>query len=169
MSTKTNIPVNLPLRFSGTFDYEGFYRFIIKWMSDRKMKCFESPYKNKESGPGMIEIESKIKGEVKLDEYQKFTCTVKYKAIDMRYIDVEINGQKQKRSYGRIWIDFSGEIESDYQNIFGKTPLSTKLGILLNQILKKDTTKNHVEHFRVELINLHNDAKQFFSSETQVE
>ncbi len=167
MGTQVTLPVSLPIRFSGTFDYDGFYRFIISWMQKRKLKIFESPFKWKSSGPGLIEIEAAISGEVKIDEYQKFECKVKWKVIDFKYVDVEIQGQKVKRGYGRIAIEFGGKITTDYQDMFGNTHLQATLYKIVQKVLQKDTLKNHIEHFKEELESFHNEAKTYFASETQ--
>ncbi|MFT4312982.1 MAG: hypothetical protein ACMXYA_01105 [Candidatus Woesearchaeota archaeon] len=166
MAKKVNVSTNAPLRYRGVFDYDGLYAFMKNWCLKRKIRIFESPFKWKASGPGMTEIEAFIKGETKLDEYQKFEIEIMWKAVDMKFFHDEKS--QKKMSQGRIHIQLSGTITSDYQNIFGKTPLSKTMGDIINHVLKKDTTKNHLEHFRVELEDFHNEMRQFFHQDTVI-
>ncbi len=158
------------LRFNGVFDYDELCRMILRWLHDRHYEVTEGTHKHKMSCPHGFEIERKIAGYVKVNEFIKYEVTFALHLWDAHKVDVVKDGKKIKSWKARIEITSSMAVIVDYQNRWD-TPFKLKLLRFFSEyIIKKDLLINHIDPLWYKVYGFHQNIQKFLgmSSVTKV-
>jgi len=142
-----NLPLMGPhpiarIMYKGTFDFHGLYKFIINWLKDREYHVEQEDYVFKIPTIFGKEEEFKLGGWRKVTAYYKYVIKVYIHSFDIREVEIIEKGKKKKRYKGRILIEFSGDIQTDYQGIFKESKFTHDLKKFLDRFV-----------FRTKLIN----------------
>jgi hypothetical protein len=123
------------IEFNGIFDMEDLYKYIGNWFKTRRYFFQEEAYKHKIPTIFGEENEIKVNGWRKITKYYKYNIKVFIHSYDVRKIEIKEKGKKKTLSKGRILIEFSGDVETDYQGVFKSTPLLKKAGEFLDRFI----------------------------------
>ena len=131
--------MNIPkqrVQYSGNFDWDALYKFIVNWYHDRDFEFKEKQYKVKPSGS---EIEVSMEGNREESSYVRFKVAVYMHLWDIQDVEVIEDGNKKKLTKARILIDFDANVELDWQGEYEKTKFLQKLRSFFNQFLFSET------------------------------
>ena len=104
------------IQYKGVWDMQDLYEFIASFFHRQKFKFYESRYIQKRPGPFGPETYYVWKAERKAEEYYKFLITIFLHTYDTQDIEVVMkDGSKKTFTKGRIWIQFTGKVEMDYE------------------------------------------------------
>lgn len=135
-----DIPLIIPkqrVQYSGVFDWDALYKFIVSWYKDRNFELAEKGYKVK---PGGSEIEVTWEGSREETSYVRFKTITYVHIWDMHDVEIIDGGIKKKMTKARLSIDFSGQVELDWQNQYEKTKFLQGLRKFFRRFIFSDTT-----------------------------
>ena len=119
----------------GIIDFDGLYKAMYQWLYEHKYH-FEEPLSRIRPGTAAgVEYEFRWQAWRKINEYYKQNILIHMQVWDVKDIEVVKDGHKVKLTKCRIKIDFSGDIELDYTNRFGKTKFGKMLFNLYNTFI----------------------------------
>ena len=123
---KLTLDPAIPIFFKGSFDLEPIYRSCIQWMKDQEVEfVYETLFKEKEIGPGIVDKEIRLEGSVKLDEFRKWHIKIAIMSWDTKTLE-QVGKSGNKMYEGRFQIKFGGSIEIDYQDAYESQTLLIK-------------------------------------------
>jgi hypothetical protein len=159
---------DLHLKYKGVFDFEQLYRYIYKWMHDRKYRTQEDKYKNKPTSPWGFEHELRIFGSKKVDEFYKYWIGVWVHVIDGE--EKQIDGETVME--GRVKITIRSSVTTDYAGRFEKNWFTKWLeNIYTNHIIDREIELTHLDamHYRLhefqqelkDILNVYSDENYY--------
>lgn len=127
------------IRYKGVWDMQDLYQSMVDWFRERKYKFHELIYKHKHPSPFGIERQYIWRAERKESEYLLFVVNIYFHTYDAHDTEVVMNdGSKQTFTKGRIWMEFRGYMEYDWEKRWEKTAFYTKLRNFYNKyVIKK--------------------------------
>jgi hypothetical protein len=119
----------------GIIDLDGLYKTMRRWFYDYKY-YFEEPTSRVRPGSAAgIELEWIWKAWRKINDYAKFNVRVYFYIWDVKDLEVIKDGEKVKLTKCRIMIEFDGDVEFDYSNVFEKTKIGRYLFNIYNNLI----------------------------------
>ena len=104
------------LQYKGVWDMQDLYEFVASFFHRHKFKFYELRYIYKKPGPFGTENYHIWEATRKVEEYYKFTIRIFLHTFDEQNVEVVMkDGSKKIYSKGRLWIQFRGSIETDYE------------------------------------------------------
>jgi len=156
------------LKINGIFDFETVYRAMHGWFVEQKYYFEEKLYKHKVPSPAGAEEHIRWEGWRKITDYVKFNIQIYIIMWDMKEIEVIKNGEKKKLTKARMKIEFNGDVETDYQDAFGKTPFLVKLREFYNEfVMKKRIDTIYTDQLYYMILKLYTVAKEQLEFETR--
>ena len=150
------------IMYKGIYDFDGLYKFIINWYKDREYYLEQKDYTNKIPTIFGKEEEFKLNGWRKVTAYYKFEVDVYLHLWDTSSVEIIENGKKKKKYKGRIMIEFSGKIETDYVGMWEKSRGALELKKFLDRfIFKKHMQEEWSAELYLSILNLHARVKEF--------
>lgn len=123
MSEKLPIYIRVSkIRFKGTLDFQGLYDLMRSWYNENGYECWEKKYKHKGN-----EVEIEWEGYREETEFRKEWVRVFFHVWDWKEIEAIIDGKKKKLIRCRMFIEFTAELEFDYENQWETSWLKRKL------------------------------------------
>lgn len=109
------------IKSKGVFSFKDFYKFCYDWLSEESdLTVKEEKYDEKLAGESKeIEVEWACSKDV--TDYFKYKVKVKFKAQDLKQVEVIQNGVKVKTNQGGIEVTTKGILQRDYKGKFEKT------------------------------------------------
>lgn len=138
---------DMPLTFvkhRGLFNYAELMNGLRNWFRDHGYKFHEPKHQWKVPAEG-IEVEIKIKGDRKVNEYVKYHIEIFLRVYDMKDVEVVKDGQKVKMQDGKVTVEITGKLELDWQNRFGGNKFLQGLQDFLHQFIIKQDIGDHWE------------------------
>lgn len=168
MTVKRDVfPVPLKIRYKGLFDWTGVYRYVHEWMVKHQFRFYEKRYKDKLDTPLGNELEVDVYGEKEVSEYYAYYVEVNYHLWESREVPVVINGRQTKLWQGRVHIQISGKVITDWQKRYkGDNKTHKFMETFLNKvILKNEIEMKHVDPLDKDLHRLEADLKKLLKIE----
>jgi hypothetical protein len=138
--------------FEGLFDLKGLFRVICKWFDERGYDMFEN--KNYEE---VYEEGKKIIFELipykKVSDYYKLEIRVFVVFENLKEVELEIKGVKQKLLKGRANFTFDAILVTDYENRWESRPAY----YFYRTLIDKFVYKSYTDKYEAELVK---DAKE---------
>lgn len=104
------------LQYKGVWDMQDLYEFIASFFHRQKFKFYERKYIQKRPGPFGPETYYVWEATRKEEEYYQFIINIFLHTFDTQDIEVVMkDGSKRIFTKGRLWIQFSGKVEMDYE------------------------------------------------------
>ena len=95
---------------------QDLYEFVASFFHSKKFKFYEQRYIQKRPGPFGPETYYVWKAERDVEEYYKFKIGIFLHTFDTQDVEVVMkDGSKKNFTKGRLWIQFKGEVETDYE------------------------------------------------------
>ncbi len=156
------------IKYRGVIDFDGLYKLVCKWLTNRKFQLYETTHKVKPP-----EIEIVLDGRRKRTAYKRDRVFVHFHMFKNRDVLEDYNGKKIKKIDVRMKITFSCKIETGYPNYFGwnrwqESRFKMVLQNFLNRyILKKEIDLKDADQLYYELYELHGKVKEFLGMESK--
>ena len=121
MASQLKFPSEVPaftsyLQYKGVWDMKDLYEFLASYFSKNKFKFYELRYIHKKPGPYGPEVYHVWQGKRDVEEYYRFVIDIFLHLYDTQDIEVTMkDGSKRTFTKGRIWIQFKGKVELDYE------------------------------------------------------
>ena len=150
--TEIDIPT-MNVKLKGIFNFAVVMQSIKDWFDDNSYK-FEEPTHKWKTGDG-IEIDIKIKGDRKINEYVKENIELSVRTWDMKEIEIIKDGQKTKTNEGRIAIEIGGKLNLDWQKRFSGNKFLQNLQDFFHKfIIRKDIGDQWEDNLLFKIIEL---------------
>ncbi|MBW2980839.1 hypothetical protein KY360_05475 [Candidatus Woesearchaeota archaeon] len=104
------------IRYKGIWNMQDLYQVMVDFFRRRKFKFYERIYKHKHPSPFGIERQYVWRAERKESEYRQLIVDVYYHVYDAYNVDVVLpDGKKKTMVKGRLWMEFKGNIQYDWE------------------------------------------------------
>jgi len=104
------------LQFKGVWDWQDLYEFVASFFHARKFKFYELRYILKKPGPFGPDVQHIWEATRDTEEYYKFIIKIFLHTYDTQDVEVVMkDGSKKTFTKGRLWIQFRGHVETDYE------------------------------------------------------
>lgn len=104
------------IQYKGVWDMQDLYEFVASFFHRDKFKFHELRYIQKKPGPFGPETYYVWEATREVEEYYKFIIRLFLHTFDTQDVEVVMkDGSKRTFTKGRLWIQFRGNIEMDYE------------------------------------------------------
>ena len=105
------------IQYKGVWDMQDLYQFVASFFHRDKFKFYELRYIQRRTGPFGPEIYNVWEATRKTEEYYRFNVKLFLHSFDTNDVEVVMkDGSKRTFTKGRLWIQFRGRVEMDYEN-----------------------------------------------------
>ncbi|MDP7323381.1 MAG: hypothetical protein QF632_01315 [Candidatus Woesearchaeota archaeon] len=161
------MPFPMNLKYRGVWDYEGLYQLMVQWFEDQGYEFHERVFKHKVPSPLGFEQELGWYGWRKVNAYVKFWIYVYWHVWDIKEVEVVKDGKKKKMVQARLFIEFSGKVELDWQNMFTGSKFVVAIQDWMNKyVLHKTITGGWEDELYYRIHKLFYSCKEFLNMET---
>ena len=157
----------ITIRYSGLFDFDGFYAAVIDWCKMYGYKWDEETYKHKVPSPKGAEQEWKWVCEKEVTEYLKYKITFKPHLWDMTEIEVEKDGKKKTLTNGRIEVPIQAVMIMDWQKKFVGSRFKEWMGKMYLKMYRRELENIWHDNLYYRLWNLQAIIKKYFDMQTK--
>ena len=103
-------------QYKGVWDMQDLYEFAASFFHRQKYKFYEKRWIQKRPGPFGPEIYYIWEAVKNVEEYYRFVINLFLHTYDTQDVEVIMkDGTKRIFTKGRLWIQFSGKVEMDYE------------------------------------------------------
>ncbi len=154
---------NQIIEYKGTFDLEGVYKYIIKWLQDRAYEYHEKAFKLKPGPAGNMQ-EWYMESWKKTHAIFRFWINIHVKVWDMNPVEVEKDGETKTMINGRMRLILIPKIDIDWSGRWSGN--KRLLGFLVKYIYFKDIQVYWGDLVYYQTIKLLNELKEVLGMET---
>ncbi len=104
------------IRFYGPFNLHALLEGVKKFLDDRQYE-FKETFKMKKGGEGW-KFETDWEGNLKVTHFVKKDIAIYFLIMEIKDVEVVVDGKKQKLQHGRGIIDIDGNIEFGWQQFW---------------------------------------------------
>lgn len=158
------------IRYKGVWDMEDLYISMIDYLRERKFKFQERVYKHKVSSPFGVERQYMWQANRYEDEYMNWVIDIYIHTYDAHDVEVVmLDGTKSTFTKGRLWIEFRGYIDYDYEKHWEKSAFYAQLRNFYHKFIirKKMEQMWWDQLWYREIHPLHNKVKEILKSEAE--
>ncbi len=138
MYTGIGTPV-VYIRYKGIWDMQDLYQSMVDYLKRKKYKFYEKIYKHKHPSPFGVERQYTWSATRKESEFLEFQIDIYFHTYDAN--DVEViapDGQKKTFTKGRIWMEFKGQINYDWEKRWEESAFYAELrNFFLKYVVRK--------------------------------
>lgn len=157
------------VRFKGLFDLNTLYNHMIHWAHEREYEFFETAYKHKWRGK-TAEVEIKWRMEQEINTFAKGLIKVHFHLWNFREVEVVKNGQKRRMNEARMFIDFTGELQLDWQQRWNDTWWKRKMrDFYINYVLRQEIESHWWDKLWYNANKLQQETKRTLGMESESE
>ena len=128
----------LYIQYKGIFDMQDLYESIADFFRQKKFKFYEIQQRHRRPGPFGAEVLYQFRATRKVEDFYQWIVNVTIETFDMHDIEVVLkNGSKKKMAKGRIWIQLSHNVVTDYEKIWEKSAFLAHLKSFYNKYIVK--------------------------------
>ena len=118
MGEKTEI-IKEEFRYNGIAHFKDTYTYAYEWLKDRGFAIAEEKYEEVASGEAK-ELRIKWTASIIMTDYFKIHLEIAWQALNMKDIEVEIDGKKKKmQKLSELKLTIKGLLETDYKGQWG--------------------------------------------------
>ena len=115
-------------QYKGVWDMQDLYESVASFFHRNKFKFYESRYIHKRPGPFGPETYHVWNAERAVEEYFRYIIGIFLHTFDTQDTEVVMkDGSKRIFTKGRLWIQFKGYVEMDYEKKFEEKALYANL------------------------------------------
>jgi hypothetical protein len=153
---------NRIIRYRGIFDFDGLYKFMVKWIKDHDFDFYERKVLDKP--PYKI---YKLEGRKKINFYCMFLLLPEIWVWEAKPVEVIRNGHKKVLTEARMKIVINGGYILDYDGDFERSPGLKKIeNFLNNKILYHEHFLKYFDYLDYFLHDYMTDIKRYLEMET---
>lgn len=158
MSFRDYVGKKIKVGYDGVFDFNEFYKVLVKWSDHYRYDWIESESKVKPKEDGK-EIYIKWNLERKVSDYVKFHIDIDIWGSKIK--EGIIKGKKKRINKGQVTVRFSSWIERDYENNWGK-PFLSFIRDIYDKLVQRDRYKECEDSVYEEVHRIVEEVKKFF-------
>jgi hypothetical protein len=150
------------IKFRGIFNFDGFYKFMVKWIKDHDFDFYETkvwdypPYKI-----------HKMMGRKKVSFYAMFLLLPEIWVWEAKPVEIVKDGKTQTLTEGRMKVVINGGYILDYDGDFEKSPGIKKIEAFLNgKIMYHENLLKYFDYLDYYLYDFMTDVKKYLEMET---
>ena len=133
-------------RLKGITVFEDFYEYAYNWLKDEDYLITEKKYEEKAQPGEAKEIRITWEAYKKITDYFRIDLEIKWQVLNMREIEVEIDGRKKKmQKFSELKMDVKGILEKDYSSKWGPSGFNKFLREIYNKYIIPARTEE-IEH-----------------------
>jgi hypothetical protein len=104
------------LQYKGVWDMQDLYEFVASYFHRQKFKFYEKKYIHKRPGPFGPETYHVWEAIRNVEDYYRYVISIFLHTFDTQDIEVVMkDGSKKIFTKGRLWVQFKGKTEFDYE------------------------------------------------------
>ena len=150
------------INHSGMFNFGDFYKLLYSTMKNMGYVVIENQYKVKKTPEG-DEIELNWDCYKVLDDYTRFRINIYIFIAGLQKVQVKLsNGATVKRDNGKIMINFSAFLQTDYLNRWETHPLLKFLKGIYDYYIYRKEFQDLTDRIIRDLSSIENEIKSFF-------
>ena len=150
------------IRYRGIFDFDGLYKFLVKWIKNKDFDFYETRVMDKP--PYKIH---KLMGRKKINFMVMFVIHTELWLWEAKPVQVIKNGKTKTLTEARMKIMISGDIIWDYDGDFEKSQGLKKMeNFLNNKILYHENLLKYIDYFDYYLHDYMTEIKKYLEMET---
>ncbi len=150
------------IRYRGIFDFDGLFKFVVKWIKNHDFDFYETRVMDKP--PYKIH---KLMGRKKINFMVMFVIHTELWLWEAKPVQVIKNGRTKTLTEARMKIMISGDIIWDYDGDFEKSEGLKKMeNFLNNKILYHENLLKYTDYFDYYLHDYMTEIKEYLEMET---
>ena len=154
------------LKHKGFFNFNELYNFCYSWMIDEGYQLSEDEYSEKLASNGK-EVVIKWVAKKKITDYFRNFIELKWRIIGLNDAEVDIGGKKDKTNKGDLSIEFSADLERDWDDKWAGKPFNKFLRGIYDKYVIKTTVDEYEERLKERVSEFFNQVKGFLLLEGQ--
>ena len=124
----------LYVQYKGVLDMQDVYESIVDFFMQKKFKFYEKQQRYRKPGPFGPEILYQFEATRKIEDYYMWVVQVTIETFDMHDVEVVMkDGSRKKMTKGRIWIQITHNVVTDYEKNFQKSAFLAHLMSFYNK------------------------------------
>lgn len=129
-------------RFNGVANFKDAYDHAHGWLSDEDYDITEEKYEEVAQPGEAKELRIKWVALKKTTDYFRINLEINWQLLNMRDVEVEINGEKKKMNkFSELKINIKGSLEKDYSAKWGAKGFNRFLKELYNKYIIPQRTE----------------------------
>jgi len=129
---------SMHIRYKGVWQMQHLYESMVDYLRKKKYKFHEKIYKHKHPSPFGVERQYCWQATREETEWMKFIIDVYMHTYDAHDVEVVMkDGKKEIFTKGRIWMEFSGNVEIDYEKRFDESSFYSHIKDWYNKYMMK--------------------------------
>ena len=150
-------------KFRGTFDFHKLYDTAYKWLKGEQFLVFEDTYKHKPPG----EVEMKFHGDKKVTGFIMYRISIRFFSQEFKIIEAVKDGKKKEMVQGRILIETSFDVITDYEGLWSTSPFKERMkNFLVKHIMQHKIDAVHVDPLYYKVLGLNEKLKAVLGMDT---
>ncbi len=154
------------LKHVGLWSFKEVYNFCYEWLKDQDYLLSEDRYQEKILENGK-EIKIEWTAKKKVSDYFRNVIKLKWHILGLNDAEAEINGKKKKTNKGEIKIQFTAELERDYESRWEDKPLWKFFRSIYDKYIVRTTIDEYEDRLAEKIDSLVDDVKAFLVLEGQ--
>jgi hypothetical protein len=155
------------VKYRGMMELDGLYRFMVRWLKQRRYEFHETLYKYKPP-----ELNIKWRAEKKKSGFVKVFIDAEFHIWGEYDIETIVNGKKKKMANVRFTLLLKPGLEAPYNNLFGdrrwNQPMERTLLRLFNEyVMKRDFEELDWDVHWYEVVQFQTAIKEYLKMEAR--
>ncbi len=124
------------VQYKGIFDMQDLHQSIADFFRQKKFKFYEKQQRHRRPSSFGAEVLHQFEAKRKVEDYYEWIVTVNVETFDMQEIDiVSKDGTKKKMAKGRLWVQMSANVVTDYEKLWEKSAFLAYLKSFYNKYI----------------------------------
>lgn len=127
------------IRHTGVWDMQDLYEYMVDYLRKKKFKFHEKVYKHKHPSPFGVERQYIWQAIREDEDYIQYVIDIYFHTYDAHDIEVSMkDGNKHIFTKGRLWMEFRGHVQFDWEGRFNSKAFYAHLKNFYNKyVIKK--------------------------------
>ena len=152
------IVTNLTVEQEGRFDLQELYAFAKNWILKRQYDLSEKEYKTTQTEKGNL-LRIKWWAFKKVDDYTKFNYDILFLGSNLK----KLASKDHEIVEGTLFIEIESYIEKDYEEIWGKSPVTQFLREVFDKLFLRGKFGQYETELKEESYAFRDALKRFFN------
>jgi len=162
MPERTLVADHITLTYSGLFDLNAFYRYLMDWFSTNHFVPYEA--RNEEiTTPHGKDIIIELLPYKKYTDYFKGIMKIEINFVGVKPVEVEKHKTKVKLNKGFVKIVIDGYLETDYEKYWETRATLFFFRLIFDKLFLKRYTSAYENTVKQDVYKLHDALQHFFN------
>lgn len=152
------------LEYEGIFNAKELYNLIFSWLKDNRYNPVEKRH-TESLRPEGKHVLMEFEPFYKFSDYAKTIIKLHAEFRELKDVTVERDGKKVKMQEGKVYMVFSGILETDYEHRWESKPVFYFLRVVFEKYLYSPFISGYEKRIKSDVSNLKNHVKSFLNLE----